>query len=205
MKRRWLIALIPVFFLVAAVSGAAAQDWRATVGDGHGFASALDELQRAAGGKEMPAVPAVEKARAVRDWSLLVYAAVDADDLEAHAGEALRELLKARLPERVEILMEQDAYGKKRIQRTIRRGSEPIIKTLIPEKDSAAPETLEQFLEWANTNAQAERRMLLVITHSWGWKGIIQDFSLPDRSGDTMMPLPEFARVLRKWPSITFS
>ena len=138
MKRRWLIALLPAFFLGTAAVRAAAQDRPAA--DGPGFAAALDELRRANGGKEAPAVPAVKKPGAVRDWSLLVYAAVDADDLEAHAGAALRELLEARLPENVEILMEQDAYGKKSIQRTIRRGSEPIIKTLIPEKDSAAPE-----------------------------------------------------------------
>jgi len=201
MKRRWLVALIPAFFLATAAVRAAAQDRRAAVADRHGFSAALDELQRANGGKEAPDVPAVKNARAVREWSLLVYAAVDSNDLKRHAGAAIRELLETKLTERVEIVMENDAYGRKRIQRTIRRGSEPIIKTLIPEKDSADPETLAQFLQWANANAQGGRRMLLVITHAWGWKGIIQDFSLPDRPGNTMMPLPEFARVLRGWPS----
>lgn len=201
MKRHWSISLITVFILGTALARAGAQNWPEAGRAGLESATALDELRLANGAREIPEAPAVTAPRAARDWSLLVYAAVDADDLEAHAGAALRELLETRLSQNVEVLMEEDAYGRKQMQRTIRRGREPAIKTLIPEQDSASPQALEQFLSWANSNTQSRHRMLLIITHSWGWKGIIQDFSLPAGAGNTMMSLPEFSRILRRWSS----
>lgn len=197
----WRAALAPAIIAAAFVMNAPAQELRPAARTGAAPSLAFEDLRASAGRMAAPAVPEVPAPGAAPDWSLLVYAAVDSDDLEAHADAALRELLEAGLPENAELLMETDAYGDKPVRRTIRRGTAPPVDTVIPEQDSAAPETLERFLEWANASAWGRRRMLLVITHSWGWKGIIQDFTLPGGPGDTMMPLPEFSRILRKWPS----
>jgi hypothetical protein len=124
------------------------------------------------------------------DWSIIIYAATDADDLYK-AEASLEALLKHNIPQNVELLIEWDSH-KNPVKRFIKRNNK-IENDILPEADSASTYVFKRFLNWANKNAQGKKRLFVDVSHSWGWKGIIQDYNVPDKpSQDTMMLIKEF-------------
>ena len=133
------------------------------------------------------------------EWSIIIYIATDEHSLAANYDPRFSQILDTPLPANLELLTEQDTHEPQGTFRTIRRGSAPLERMVLPEQDSAAPENMAAFLRWADRNAHGRKRLFIVITHSWGWRGIIQDYTIPDKPGtDTMMPLREMARVMRE-------
>lgn len=131
-------------------------------------------------------------------WSVVVHAGIDEEELAGHAEAAINSMFGLVLPDNVELLIETDMFSKDGLKRFIRRGSAPAVMIDLPEIDSADTGTFENFLDWAAANATGEHRLFVAATHSWGWKGIIQDYNVPGKKGeDTMMPLRDFSRVLR--------
>jgi hypothetical protein len=133
------------------------------------------------------------------EWSIIVYTGTDEEELAVSYDPRFRQILAAQLPPNVELITEQDTYRPDGTFRTIKRGRFDISEFSLPEHDSAAPASLADFLRWANQNARGEKRIFLVITHSWGWRGIVQDYTIPGKPDtDTMMPLREMARVMQE-------
>ncbi|MBI2521123.1 MAG: hypothetical protein HYV97_11915 [Bdellovibrio sp.] len=131
-------------------------------------------------------------------WSLVIYAGTDEEDLSHHSEPLLQTLIdQLVIPEGVELLMEQDSFGLRPVSRIIKKGN-AVSVSYIPEADSAAPEVFSSFLDWAKKNKRGTHTLFVIVGHSWGWKGIIQDFSIPGLSDtDTMMPVRIFAKTLQ--------
>ncbi|MBI3558278.1 MAG: hypothetical protein HY074_18580 [Deltaproteobacteria bacterium] len=136
---------------------------------------------------------------ATPDWSIAVYAATDEEDLGPFGALMVKKLLRAPLSDRVQLLVEYDGFGNHGVKRAIRHGRGRAQTSQLVEHDSASPEALAAFFKWAADNSTGRHRLLVIGTHSWGWKGIIQDYTVPGRPDDnTLLPLRDFARVLRE-------
>lgn len=132
-------------------------------------------------------------------WSFILYAATDESDLAHHSDPLIEEMLKIKLPPSVEILIEQDtdlSGGTRRM--ILRSGERPRVRTSQHEEDSASRASVTSFLQWAKENARGKKKMLIPFTHSWGWKGIIQDYTIPNRpDSDTIMLLSVFTELVK--------
>jgi len=145
----------------------------------------------------LPASSAPASARL--EWSIIIYTGTDEEELALNYDPAFQKILDAPLPANMELLTEHDTHRPDGTFRTIRRGVAPIERIALPEQDSAHPRSMAEFLKWASVNARGEKRLFMIITHSWGWRGVIQDYTLPGKPGaDSMMPLRELARVMRE-------
>jgi len=133
------------------------------------------------------------------EWSVIIYTGTDEESLALNYNPRFRQILEAPLPANVELLTEQDTHRPDGTFRTIQRSPSATESTVLPEHDSADPIAMAEFLKWAKANARGEKRLFMIITHSWGWRGIIQDYTIPGKPAtDTMMPLRELARVMRE-------
>jgi Clostripain family len=129
-------------------------------------------------------------------WTVAIYAGIDEEEIAAASDPGLAALLHDPLPPSVQLLLEKDTWGSGGVLRAERTGRAPATEQLLPEHDSSDPERFRDFLRWVKARARGRYTLLLVATHSWGWKGIIQDFTLPDAPGkNRMMPLRVFARL----------
>lgn len=142
------------------------------------------------------------------DWTVVVYAGMDEEEISLHGSFAMRALLDTPLAPGVELLMEHDDHGLDGVTRTIRRGGVRNVVEVLPEHDSADPRTFNDFVKWAMRNARGKRKLFIVTTHAWGWKGIVQDFAIPGQPKlETMMQVRDFARIMRQngfYPEVTF-
>lgn len=132
------------------------------------------------------------------DWTVAIYAAIDEEEIDQYAEPLIREILNLPLGVNTELFLEKDGYQDKHVYRYYRQGSEPRTRYAKPEHDSASPKALEGFLRWVDKHSTGKRRLVIIMTHAWGWKGIIQDYTLPDGADDTMMPVDQFAAILQK-------
>jgi len=131
------------------------------------------------------------------EWSVIIYTGTDEQSLGLNYDPGFRKIIETPLPPNVEMLTEQDTHQPDGTFRTIRRGLSAVERTVLPEQDSADPARMAAFLKWASSNARGRKRLFMVITHSWGWRGIIQDYTIPGKPAtDTMMPLRELTRVM---------
>ncbi|MBI3038126.1 hypothetical protein HYY75_03600 [bacterium] len=130
---------------------------------------------------------------------LIFFIGTDEEDLFHHSDPSVQKLFEIPLPSNVELLIEQDRFLPNGTFRYIRQGTNQPIEISLPERDSADPKNFSDFLRWAKENSHGSRKMLILITHSWGWKGIIQDYTVPGfPNTNTMMPLREFAGVAQE-------
>ncbi len=130
-------------------------------------------------------------------WSVIVYSGIDEEEIATFTDPVVEQLLSMHLPDDVELLIQNDSFEKNGVTRAIRRPGEPTEFKTLKEHDSASRKHFESFARWADQNARGAHRMFLVMTHSWGWKGIIQDYTIPGKPDtDTMMPLREFAAAV---------
>lgn len=135
------------------------------------------------------------------DWTLILYAATDEEDLARNYDERVERILGQTLPGNVELVAERDTFRPDGLTRLVRRGDAPAARESKPETDSASREHFAEFLDWASRQATGKKKILLVTTHSWGWRGVIQDYTVPGQPGNnTMMPLRRFAEVVEKSP-----
>ncbi len=133
------------------------------------------------------------------EWSVIIYIGTDEQSLGVKYDPRFQQILDVPLPANMELLAEQDTHLPDGTFRTIKRGLSPVERTVLPEHDSADPRSMADFLRWAGKNARGKKRLFMLITHSWGWRGIIQDFTIPGKpETDSMMPLRELARVMRE-------
>lgn len=62
-----------------------------------------------------------------------------------------------------------------------------------PEMNTSDPATLEAFVTYATDKYPAEKTMLVLQDHGYGWRGICQD----ETNGDVLMPTDGYASALR--------
>jgi len=133
------------------------------------------------------------------EWSIIVYVGIDEESLARDYGPRVKELRDRTLPLNVELLMEEDTYGTDGLFRYHKKGNSSLQEEVLPEQDSASYACVASFLRWAKSKATGKKRLLMLITHSWGWRGVIQDYTIPGNpSINTMLPLREYARAMRE-------
>ena len=146
-------------------------------------------------GKPLPAGTA-EKPRPA--WTIAVYAGIDESDLAKAYNPRLKELMNTPVPDNVELILERDADwpdGAARIVRTSSSHEE----LELAEKNSASPEALKNFLQWANRRAKGGRRLLMIQGSSLGWRGVIRDNTIPGSRGTSaVLALRDLARAVKE-------
>lgn len=131
------------------------------------------------------------------DWSIVIYAGIDEDEIAQFNDPIIQSLINANFPANVELLMQVDTASESGTKRIIRRNNRTKILDSA-ETDSADRATFRNFLQWAVQEKSGTKTLFFVLTHSWGWKGIIQDFNLPGRPGEnSMMRIKDFAKEIR--------
>ena len=134
------------------------------------------------------------EARPQTEWTVAIYAGIDEEEIAAASDPVIARMLAGDLPESVQLLLEKDTWGDTGVVRVEKEGKRQISRADFPEHDSSDPAKFGAFLEWVKARAHGKYTLLVMSTHSWGWKGIIQDFTLPDAPGkNRMMPLRVFA------------
>jgi hypothetical protein len=133
-------------------------------------------------------------ARAQTEWTVAIYAGIDEEEIAAASDPVIARMLAGDLPDSVQLLLEKDTWGDTGVVRVEKEGKAQVSRADFPEHDSSDPAKFGAFLEWVKARAHGRYTVLVMATHSWGWKGIIQDFTLPDAPGkNRMMPLRLFA------------
>lgn len=131
-------------------------------------------------------------------WSVIVYAGIDESDMAKAYNPRLKELLDAPVPDNVELILERDADWPDGSARIIRTSSSHEEFDL-PERDSASPETLKSFLQWAGGRSSGGRKLLIIQGSSWGWRGMIRDSTVPGRRGSSsLLALRDLASAVRE-------
>lgn len=162
----------------------------------------------------------------IDEWTIMVY--MTAADLEISAMQDLNEMESALLPSNVNIVvfLDQssgsvpDGNGGFRPARQIATGSNglwgdsgvamirpdfnsSVVSTTFQrwgEKNSAAPDTLRQFIRWGQENAPARKYGLIMWDHGGGVEGANVDVE----SGRDFMTLPEVRSAIQD-SGVTFS
>ncbi|MBI4924944.1 MAG: hypothetical protein HY843_03385 [Bdellovibrio sp.] len=131
-------------------------------------------------------------------WSVIIYAATDEAELAEHADPILQNLLENELPQEIELLIEKDSLNEG-ASRIIKQHSQVLDIQPLEEPDSADPVHFKDFLTWAISHVQGTKKMVIILAHSWGWKGIIQDFFIPNQPEvNTMSRIREFANAFKE-------
>ena len=137
-------------------------------------------------------------ARAV-EWTVAIYAGIDEEEIAQASDPVFEQLSKSDLPAAVQLLIEKDGWGDGGVVRIEKRGKSRATRIDLPEHDSSDPVRFAAFLAWAKSRARGKHTLLIMATHAWGWKGIIQDFTVPGEPGkNRMMPLRVFTETLRQ-------
>lgn len=127
------------------------------------------------------------------EWTVAIYAGIDEEEIAQASDPSMQALASAQLPSSIQLLIEKDGWGPSPVTRTAKEGAAPSKVTELPEHDSADPASLRNFLAWVKATARGKHTLLIIAAHSWGWKGIIQDYTIPNQpEKDTMMPLRDF-------------
>lgn len=128
-------------------------------------------------------------AAAQAEWTLMVYMAAD-NDLEPFAVLDLAEMERVRLSDRVNLVVLLDGHpryghntfdfadtlrGPVRFDGDPRRVGSELVS--IGERNTGDPETLREFIAWAEESFPAERYGLVIWNHGGGLEGAAWDFS----------------------------
>lgn len=131
------------------------------------------------------------------DWTVAIYAGIDEEEIDQFSNPIIQEILGIPLHQNIELFIQKDSYGAGGVDRIYKHGKGPSTHQLLEEHDSADPRVFKDFVEWVDQHSTGRRRLFVIMTHAWGWKGIVQDYTVPNQKEDTMMALRKFADILR--------
>ncbi len=144
-------------------------------------------------------------ANATADWTIAIYAGTDEEEVDHYFAPFLKDMVggKIQIPAHVEILLENDPYKQKGVHRYVFTSGNWAEHRRLAEHDSASSAALSDFLGWVKQKRTGQRLLFLVAGHSWGWKGLIQDYTLPASRPnpgvkDTMLPIRLFTESIRR-------
>jgi hypothetical protein len=133
------------------------------------------------------------------EWSVVVFAGIDEEEIAHYSDPLVEQILNAELAENVELLMQVDSVGTSKDARYLKRANSPLQAQNMPEIDSADVKNFKDFLSWSQSHITGSKVLFLVMAHSWGWKGLLQDFGVPGKPEEnTMMPVREFSRAMQE-------
>jgi hypothetical protein len=142
--------------------------------------------------------------------AVYVYAGLDEEELAPFARNALRELEQVGSTPELDVVVELDDYrpgidARYHLAPQAREAEAPAVfrtppVAVLSEVDSGQRSTLESFLTWAVERYPAERAFVVLLGHSWGWRGVIQDFDLPQQplGTNSMIPVYDLRAALEK-------
>ena len=133
-----------------------------------------------------------------QEWTVAIYAGIDEEEIAQASNPVMERLATSDLPASVQLLIEKDTWGDGGVSRIEKQGRGPASRAEFPEHDSSDPARFRAFVEWVKDRAHGKQTLLVMATHSWGWKGIIQDFTVPGLPGKSqMMPLRLYTETFR--------
>ncbi|MBN1677455.1 MAG: hypothetical protein JW880_02850 [Candidatus Thermoplasmatota archaeon] len=127
-----------------------------------------------------------------KDWTLMMY--WDADNNLEFCTEYAFVIWEKALPsnDRINIVVLVDILSSEGISiYDIVDGKRRLVAAW-PESDSSDPATLTQFVSYGLSKYPADKTMLVVQDHGYGWRGVCQD----ETSGDTIMSIDGLAEAL---------
>jgi hypothetical protein len=161
----------------------------------------------AAGDSQGSASPYGDVAIEPGSWAIYWYLCGSNLESEYSAGtDDLREMMKATLPGNVKIVVEtggstawqNEAIPSDALARYVYSGSELKEISREPDGNMSDPDTLADFLRWANESYPAEKQMVILWDHGGGsLGGVIND----ERSEGDTISLPELRSVLESAPA----
>lgn len=104
------------------------------------------------------------------DWNFMVYIASN-NDLHKYSEKNIEQMKTIGSNNNVNILIQQDTYGKKEVSRyVVKKGSLKLKQTVSNKTEaiSGTSESLYKFAEWAITNYQAQKYILILWNHGSG-------------------------------------
>lgn len=104
------------------------------------------------------------------DWNFMVYIASN-NDLHKYSERNIEQMKNVGSNNNVNILIQQDTYGKKEVSRYIVKKGALKLKQIVNNKTEAisgTSESLYKFAEWAITNYQAQKYILILWNHGSG-------------------------------------
>lgn len=163
-------------------------------------------------------------------WTLLFYIAGDEESIDPWSRVPLKKLERLGSDARQWIVAHTDFHldenGESSVSESARRFliekhpstftghdfstlgiASPELWSSGAETDSGAGKSLAEFLDWAIPRYPAEHYALFVLGHSWGWRGIGEDYNpaqaLPASPGGTlvdytMISIPEMRKALER-------
>jgi hypothetical protein len=131
------------------------------------------------------------------DWSVVIFGGLDEEEIASYSDPIIEKILKSNLPANVEVIMQIDSLGQQNDARYIKRAGFDVQKQAMPEMDSANVNNFKSFLRWSKKNIQSKNVIFVLMAHSWGWKGLLQDFGIPGRpSKNTMMQVRDYSQAM---------
>ncbi len=133
------------------------------------------------------------------DWSIVILGGLDEEEIASYSDPVIEKILNSELPSNVEVIMQVDSHGNQNDARYIKRAGFQVQKQPMREMDSANVNNFKSFLRWSKKNIQSQNVIFILMAHSWGWKGLLQDFGIPSQpSKNTMMPVREFSGAMQE-------
>jgi len=133
------------------------------------------------------------KKTAEKEWTLLMY--WDADNSLEFCTEFAMSTWEVALTsnEDVNIVALVDILSEDGVWVYEIAGGERKIVAEWPELNTSDPDVLAQFVDYGMSMYPAEKVMLIVQDHGYGWRGVCQD----ETNGDTLMPIDGLAGALK--------
>ncbi|HEX9907538.1 MAG TPA: clostripain-related cysteine peptidase [Thermoplasmata archaeon] len=131
---------------------------------------------------------------AQKEWTLLMY--WDADNSLEFCTEFAMQTWEEALTSNseVSIVALVDILSAEGIWIYDIQDGERNLVTTWEEKNTSDPAVLKEFVQYGMDNFPAEKTMLVVQDHGYGWRGICQD----ETNGDVLMPIDGLAASLRE-------
>jgi len=133
-----------------------------------------------------------QKGPPAKEWTVLLYWCAD-NNLEFAAEFNVATIEQALTSDdQVNVIVLLDVYSVPGVTiYSIVDGQREIVSTW-EEKNTSDPSVLKDFVVYGMRNFPAEKTMLIVNSHGYGWRGICEDFT----NGDLLMPIDGMADAL---------
>jgi len=126
----------------------------------------------------------------IKDWTVLVYWAVD-NDLYDFSKPYFKQFEEAGTTEHINVVVEYDYPGTRPTERIL-MSAHPQVVQEIQETNSGDPKTLSDFYEWGVKKYPAHHVMPVIASHGSNWSGVVLDHPT-----QKYMSMPELRSALQ--------
>lgn len=127
------------------------------------------------------------------EWTIMVYLTAD-DNIEAGVRNNIREMEKADMDPRVNVVLKGELPGRSTFRYEITGvagDTFPVASTFedLGERNMTDPNELREFIQWAQQNHPAQRSLLVLNDHGGGYTGLLVDPNPPTGQAAELMSI----------------